>query len=89
MSDLHGAVRLRVQALRRVHPDATDEAWAALLVDAIRRYADAGPTERLEVCALAGLATLPKLVSESGTLRKPRAEQILVTPRAHAKAKGR
>lgn len=85
MSDLVVAVRLRVQALRRVHPDATDEAWAALLVDAIRRYADVGPTERLEVAALAGTATVPVLVSEAGRLRKVKHEQILVTPRAQAR----
>lgn len=85
MSDLLATVRGRLHALRADHPHSTDEAYATLLLDAIRRFADEGPDERLQVAALAGLATEPKLVTEIGTLRGVRTEQILVTPRAQAR----
>lgn len=79
------AVALRLARLRAQYPDATDEAWATLLVDTIRRHADENPEARLEVASLAGMAVVPKQITDSGYLRRVRTEQILVTPRAQAK----
>lgn len=85
MSDLLATVEWRLHRLREEHPHSTDQAWATLLLDVIRRFADEGPDERLQVSALAGMATQPKLVTEDGRLRGVRTEQILVTPRAQAR----
>lgn len=84
MSDLLATVEWRLHRLREEHPHSTDQAWATLILDVIRRFADEGTDERLQVSALAGMATLPKL-SDDGRLRGVRTEQILVTPRAQAR----
>lgn len=86
MSDvLVDVVASRVAALRNTYPHASSQAWATLLVDSVRRFADEGPDARLQVAALAGMAVVPKQITDSGYLRRVRTEQILVTPRAQAK----
>lgn len=80
-------VAARIAAIRDQHPNASNEAWAVLTLDAIRTHADTGIDGRLEVAGLAGIATLPKQVTESGRLRKVLVEQILVTARDKPKAK--
>jgi hypothetical protein len=68
--------------LRSEYPSARSEAWAALLLAHLSRYAERGPDEMQEVAAIAGITTRPKMVTQNGRLRKVTTEQVLVTPRA-------
>lgn len=80
-------VAARLGAMRGHYPNASNDAWAVLVCDAIRKHADSGIDGRLEVAALAGIATLPKQVTSSGRLQKVLSEQILVTARDKPKGK--